>query len=64
MRILMLLGVAWLVTGCSQTATDSAVRSKTVVDEEYMAAVEQVARNSSVDVVWVHPPTKKIADKN
>ncbi|MBR9907776.1 MAG: hypothetical protein GYB30_06945 [Gammaproteobacteria bacterium] len=63
MRITLLLIIAMLLIGCSQTP-DSSVRTKTVVDDNYIATVEQAAQQSAVDVIWVNPPTRQIKEDN
>lgn len=63
MRITLLLVSAILLIGCSQTPNSSA-RTKTVVDDNYIATVEQAAQKSAIDVIWVNPPTKQVNKDN
>jgi len=53
-RSLLLSAVAaLLVTAC---ATAPSPRSPTVVDKDYVGAVNSKARFAGVEVVWVNPP--------
>jgi hypothetical protein len=53
-RSILLLALATLfLTAC---ATAPAPRSPTVVDQDYVGAVNAKARFAGVDVVWVNPP--------
>lgn len=63
MRIAILLISGLVLAGCSQTP-NSNVRTKTVVDDNYVTSVESVAHQQSVDVIWVNPPTKRVESEN
>lgn len=51
--ILLLALAALLLTACATAPTP---RSPTVVDKDYVGAVNAKARMAGVDVVWVNPP--------
>jgi len=68
MRLVVLSLAAVVVAGCassmekdSAALTPAAKPGSVVVDAEYMAAVEQVARRRNIGVVWVNPPSKRVA---
>lgn len=63
MRIAMMIIIGLFLLGCSQTPSSNA-GTKTVVDETYIASVEQAAQKSAVDVIWVNPPTKQVKENN
>lgn len=62
MRITILVLMSLILAGCSQTPPIAA-KQRIVVDEHYVASVENAAKKASVDVIWINPPTRK-ADVN
>lgn len=55
-----------LLVGCAGTPTsetDEARVANSKLDVEKMHRVEQEARMSGLDVIWINPPTKKEDDQ-
>lgn len=55
-RLIPLLAAAALVLAACATAPEP--RSPTVVDGDYVGAVNATARYAGVDVYWVNPPRR------
>lgn len=65
MRLIIAFIVAFGLAGCS-TSPDSMNTSKRVVDEDYVAMIENSANynSSRVEVIWVNPPTRVVKKDN
>lgn len=61
MRLIIACLAAVVVVGCSQTPTAS--MKQRVVDDNYVALVENAANSNSsrVEVIWINPPTQVVA---
>lgn len=61
MRLIIACLAAAVVVGCSQTPTAS--MKQRVVDDNYVAMVENAANSNSsrVEVIWINPPTQIVA---
>ncbi|NBD95057.1 MAG: hypothetical protein GVY11_01070 [Gammaproteobacteria bacterium] len=59
MRVLTTLLALLAALALSACASAPEPRSPTVVDKDYVGAVESKARYSGVDVYWVNPPRKE-----
>lgn len=59
-RIGVILAAAVAAAGCSALPATSGTRTE--IDHEQVARIEQLARQRGVTVVWIQYPTKRVSE--
>lgn len=59
LRTVFVLAALALLAGCASSSEFAKARSGFHSDADYMYAVESIARQKGVQVVWINPPTEE-----
>ncbi|QKK03749.1 MAG: hypothetical protein HND55_14395 [Pseudomonadota bacterium] len=59
LRLTLIAALAVVLAGCASTAQRSA---SSEINAQYVAAVEQAAKQGGVEIIWVNPPRRSVAN--